>query len=347
MGAEMKYSDMALFTLTARIFEVNGKNAISGNKSFSNNDFFKLTKYSACSHFQHVCEKKLKENINEFYLFKDAVAQILDGEYDNIDNNVINTYLIKELIKLYNTADGIVCYFDSDFPQINPKVEKDSEKPFLLFYKGDISLLKDLNRNVAVIGVLNPGTAILAREKRAVHLLVDKGMNIVSGLAKGCDTAAHMACLEAAGKTIAILPSTLAQILPAENRQLARDIVENGGLLVTEYFLPAKDQSSAIKRYIDRDRLQAMFAKAIVLSASYNDKTLGDCGSKYAMGKAGDYSLYRTIIYNKNTDHDNAEFGLNKEYYDNEKADVLTPSVLERVINYNINYGYPLESGIL
>lgn len=335
----MKYSDVALFTLATRIFEVNGKNAVSGNKDFSNKDFFKLIKKElGFGHFLNECEKKLEENVNEFYMFKDIVGLILSGEYDAINNNFVNKALINELTKLSNNADGFICYFDSDFPQINPKVKNDSEKPFLLFYKGDISLLKDLNRNVAVIGVLNPAEAILAREKRAVHLLVEKGMNIVSGLAKGCDTAAHVACLEAYGKTIAILPSTLAQILPAENRQLAQDIVENGGLLVTEYFLPAKDKFSATKRYIDRDRLQAMFAKAIVLSASYNEKALGDCGSRHAMSKAGDYSIYRTIIYNHKEDYNNEVFGLNKEYYENAKAEVLTPSVLQKVVNHVIDY---------
>lgn len=333
----MKYSDMALFTLSARIFEFNGRNAISGNRDFSNNDFFNLANYLGFDYFQKECEKKLKEHVNEFYLFMNSISLILNGECNALNHNFFNKVLLKELLKLCYSADGFVCYFDRNFPQINPTV-KIAEKPFLLFYKGDISLLNDLNRNVAVIGVLNPDESILSREKRAVRLLVEKGMNIVSGLAKGCDAAAHIACLEAYGKTIAILPSTLAQIQPAENRQLAQDIVENGGLLVTEYFLPAKDKFSAKKRYIDRDRLQAMFAKAIVLSASYNQKALGDCGSKHAMSKAGDYSLYRTIIYNHETDYDNVVFGLNKEYYENAIADVLTPTVLQKVVNYAIDY---------
>lgn len=329
---------MALFTLTVCIFEMNGRNAISCKKNFSNFNFFKLAKSSKFNQFQNECEDKLKENINEFYRFKDSLDIILNGECNAINQNLLNQELIKELIKLSRNADGFVCYFDKSFPQINPAVMKITEKPFLLFYKGDISLLNDLNRNVAVIGVLNPDESILTREKRVVRQLVEKGMNIVSGLAKGCDTAAHIACLKAHGKTIAILPSTLTQILPAENRQLAQDIVDNGGLLVTEYFLPSKDKFAATKRYIDRDRLQAMFAKAIVLSASYNVKELGDCGSRHAMSKAEEYSLYRTVIYNHQTDYNNVIFGLNKEYYENKRANVLTSKILQKLVNHVIDY---------
>lgn len=338
---------MALYTLAVMAFEVDRKNGVSGNKDFSNSDFFKLANNSRFDQFQNECEKNLKENINAFYEFKDLINVILQGEYGAINQDLSNNVLIKDLIKLSSNADGFTCYFDKNFPRISPTVKRNSEKPFLLFYKGDISLLNDLNRNVAVIGVLNPDESILAREKRAVHLLVENGMNIVSGLAKGCDTAAHIACLEAYGKTIAILPSTLAQILPSENRQLAQDIVENGGLLVTEYFLQPKDRFSATKRYIDRDRLQAMFAKAIVLSASYRVKSLGDCGSRHAMDKAVDYSIYRAIIYDEKTDYNNAIFGLNKEYYENMQADVLTPSILKKLVNYAIDYNKTYIQGTL
>ncbi len=56
--------------------------------------------------------------------------------------------------------------------------------------------------------------------------LVAAGANIVSRLAKGCDQAAHEACLRAGGKAIAILPSPLDRIYPRENAKLAREIVK-------------------------------------------------------------------------------------------------------------------------
>lgn len=336
----MEYSNMALFVLSSILFNLNGINAISGKKDFSNYEFFKIAKSLDFNNFKNKCENILKNNVSEFYKFKDSLDIVLNNEYTDLENNSfkLNSMIIKELIKLYKNSDGFVCYFDKNFPKINPAVTKDTEKPFILFYKGDISLLNNLNQNIAVIGVLNPDESILDREKKVVRLLVQNGMNIVSGLAKGCDTAAHITCLEEFGKTIAILPSTLSQILPAENKNLAYDIVDNNGLLITEYFLPPKDKYEAIKRYINRDRLQAMFSKAIVLSASYNEKNLGDCGSRHAMIKAEEYAIYRGMIYNHKTDNTNNIFGLNKEYYENKKANVLTSESLNNMINFSINY---------
>lgn len=331
---------MALFILSLLLFNKNGINLISNKKEFSNYDFFKIVKYLDFDKFRSECENKLKNNINEFYKLKNSLDIILNDEYEELSDNILNVNdnIIKELIKLNKNSDGFICYFDKNFPKINPAVTKNTEKPFLLFYKGDISLLHNLNQNVAVIGVLNPDSSILNREKQVVRLLVQNGMNIVSGLAKGCDTAAHTACLDACGKTIAILPSTLVQILPSENRTLAYDIVNNSGLLITEYFLPAKNKFEAIKRYINRDRLQAMFSKAIILSASYNDKKLGDCGSRHAMSKAEEYNIYRGMIYNNKKDYNNDIFGLNREYYENNKANVLTSASLNNIIKYSINY---------
>lgn len=172
-------------------------------------------------------------------------------------------------------------------------------------------------------------------------------MNIISGLANGCDTIAYMSCMQANGKTIAILPSILSQIVPANNKQLAFDIVDNGGLLVSEYILPPPDRYLATKRFIERDRLQAMFSKAIVLSASFCIKELGDCGSRHAMGKAIEYNIYRTIIYNPKIDKANAMFGLNRSYYENNQAKILTNLVLPQMIKHSIFHNTHREQNIL
>src|SRR5690606_16641449 len=101
-------------------------------------------------------------------------------------------------------------------------------------YKGNLSLLSDLNKNIAVVGLIDPDEEIINREIDIVNRLIDNKQIIVSGLAMGCDTIAHKTCLEANGKTIAILPSTIDKVYPSENRDLAEEIVERGGLLISE-----------------------------------------------------------------------------------------------------------------
>lgn len=234
----------------------------------------------------------------------------------NCNQNKIVSKIIDELEDLFSREEffdlGMICVFDDDFPCINYKA-KESEKPYLLFYRGNVSLLKNLNNNVAVIGLTNPTDDIESRERTIVEKLIENRLVIVSGLAKGCDEVAHKTCVEKKSKTIAILPTTLLKISPASNRQLANEIVDCGGLLITEYFKEATNRSQAIGRYAERDRLQALFSKAVIMIASYR-KGEGDSGSRYAMSYAENYEIKRYIMYNEKTDGSNKQFALNKEF---------------------------------
>lgn len=221
---------------------------------------------------------------------------------------------------------SLVCCFDNEFPSVPTNI-KNSEKPFLFAYKGDINLLKSLEDNIAVIGTLNPTEDIKNREERLVQELVKKGLTIVSGLAKGCDSIAHKICLENGGKTIAILPSTLEKISPSENKLLVDNIVENGGLIITEYVTETKNKYESIKRFIDRDRLQAMFSSAVILVAS-NSYGEGDSGSRHAMNKAKEYFKLRFCMYDKKQDLDNPLFGLNRDEI-NSGAQIISTSKIK------------------
>ena len=241
----------------------------------------------------------------------------------NSEKNILSLDIDKGTCKKELKASGIslVCVFDAEFPEISPEI-KTTEKPFLFAYQGDITLLSDIYRNAAVIGTLSPTKYIAERENKFVRKLTEKGLNIVSGLAKGCDTIAHETCLSCGGKTIAFLPSTLSSVYPKNNVKLAKEIVERGGLIITEYVTEPLSRYESIKRFIDRDRLQVMFSSAAILTAS-NIKGKGDSGSRYAMDKAFEYNRKRLVMYNEKTDSDNPLFEMNKEYLNN-GAEILT-----------------------
>ncbi len=224
--------------------------------------------------------------------------------------------------KLNSLEDGIemVCIFDNNFPIINRKVKNNGDKPYLLFYKGNLSLLGDLNKNVAVIGLKDPDEEIIKRGTEVVRDLVKNDLVIVSGLALGCDEMAHKTCSESNGKTIATLPSQLDKIYPAKNRGLAEEIVNKGGLLISEYYKDAISKYETINRFVERDRLQAMFSKAVILIASYR-KGEGDSGSRHAMEAAKKYEIERYVMYSDKTDRDNKQFGLNKDLVDDRGKD--------------------------
>jgi len=229
--------------------------------------------------------------------------------------------IVKTLIKkLDGFMDGVVAIGDDEFPAHRGNV-KNSEKPIFLFYRGNLGLLKASNNNVAVIGLLNPDNNIEKIEKEVVSKLVDNGATIVSGLALGCDTIAHKQAINSNGKTIAILPSPLNNILPTTNKELASEIFRKDGLLITEYLTDVKSKMELAGRYQERDRLQALFSDSIVLSASYAKNDQGnDSGSRLAMGYAIDYTIPIAVIYNSNTDANNPKYDLNRQYIMEQKG---------------------------
>ena len=260
---------------------------------------------------------------------EEAIVKLLnessksEGTITIEDFNKKKSMLRRILSESVGAVDGVVAIGDDDFPAHRGSV-KNSERPIFLFYKGDLSLLSTKSNNIAVIGLLNPTQEIEAIERKLVANLVANGAVIVSGLALGCDSIAHLQALDSKGKTGAILPSPLNDIMPAKNKDLAKDIVASGGLLISEYLTAPKSKMQLSGRYQERDRLQALFSNSIVLSASYAKNDIGnDSGSRLAMGYAKDYSIPRAVIYDEKQHLNNPMFDLNRQLISEEPSIVV------------------------
>lgn len=229
------------------------------------------------------------------------------------DESIVNPFSCNEQAikqELKEKGISIISVFDKNFPNVGVKL-KNSEKPFFFAYKGDITLLNNA-KIIAVIGALTPTTEIVKREEKVIKSLTEKGFNIMSGLAKGCDTVAHIESIKNKAKTIAFLPSTLDNIYPKQNINLANEIVNNDGLIVSEYVNEPKNKYETVKRFIERDRLQALYSKAVVLIASFR-KGEGDSGSRHAFEKAKQYGKKRLVMFREGDSND-LMVGLNKDY---------------------------------
>lgn len=208
--------------------------------------------------------------------------------------------------------DGVTALGDPDFPAVRGNV-KNSDHPVAMFYRGDLTLLNTANRNTAVIGLLQPDDETVAMEQEVVAGLVRKGATIVSGLAMGCDTVAHTEALRLGGRTVAILPSPLHDILPTANQGLAEEIIASNGLLITEYLAGVGSRRELAGRYQERDRLQALFSDCVVLSASYAKNDQGnDSGSRLAMEYALQYGIPRAAMYEPSVSSGNPRYDLNR-----------------------------------
>jgi DNA processing protein len=257
------------------------------------------------------------------------------------DFELSKAQVISQISRLEECCDGLLAMGDKKFPQYRGNV-KESEQPIFLFYKGNIDLLNLENNNITVIGLLNPDESIEVREQRMVAEIVKRDVTIVSGLALGCDSIAHKQALKG-GKTVAILPSPLNSILPTKNKGLAYEIVEEGGLLITEYYDNFKNSMELSSRYKERDRLQALYCDAIILAASYAqdsatrwnifDQKL-DSGARLAMGYAKDYNIPRAVMYDQIADVNNPMFDLNRQLIAEQKdITILTQKNLEEIIS--------------
>lgn len=133
--------------------------------------------------------------------------------------------------------------------------------PPLLYCSGEIR--PEDNKAVAIVGSRRMSQYGRQVTRELVTELVQQGVTIVSGLARGIDTVAHQTALELGGRTIAVLGSGLDRIYPAENRQLARDIVRNGqGAILTEHPLGTKPDA---RHFPPRNRIISGLSRGVLV----------------------------------------------------------------------------------
>ena len=101
--------------------------------------------------------------------------------------------------------------------------------PPFLFLRGE-TFDEDV-RSVAIVGTREASEAGIRKAQRMSRLLAERGVTVISGLARGIDTAAHRAAIESGGRTIAVLGTGITKCYPAENRELAEEITEHGALV--------------------------------------------------------------------------------------------------------------------
>lgn len=166
---------------------------------------------------------------------------------------------------------------DSRYP---PLLRRIPDPPVILYVQGSLDVLQQTNA-VAVVGTRTPTPSGSAVARRVAYHFASHGFAIVSGLAKGIDTAGHSGALEAKGSTIAVLPTALDTVYPAENKGLARRICEEGGALVSEYPFGQRTFKGS---FVQRDRIQAGLSLAVIVV-----QTRPDGGTMHTAGFAKRY----------------------------------------------------------
>lgn len=110
----------------------------------------------------------------------------------------------------------------------------------ILYARGNIDILN--NESIAIVGCRDTSNYGISATKYFSFNLARKNINIISGLAKGVDSFAHIGAICAKGKTIAVVGNGLDSIYPRENLYIAKKILETGGTILSEYPLGTKPE---------------------------------------------------------------------------------------------------------
>lgn len=146
-----------------------------------------------------------------------------------------------------------------DFPESLRQIGH--ECPPLIHLLGNKSLLT--RDSVAIIGARKADRRGCAVAYKWGAEYAQRGKVVVSGLAAGCDAAAHRGCLDSRGGTIAIVATGLDITHPRENKNLQERILGNGGLLLSEQIIGVKANPT---RLVARNRLQAALSEEIIVA---------------------------------------------------------------------------------
>lgn len=149
------------------------------------------------------------------------------------------------------------------------KLRKIKNPPKQLFLKGNIELL---NQNIiSIIGSRSCTENGKKLARKFASELSNQGFVIASGMAKGIDAQAHIATIKERGKTIAVLGNGLNHIFPKENKELYYEILENKGLIVSEY---PPDTKPSSELFLERNRIVSGISIGIlVVEAAFRSGT--------------------------------------------------------------------------
>jgi DNA processing protein len=149
---------------------------------------------------------------------------------------------------------------DADYPRLLKEIP---DPPAVLYYRGSPALLDAQGHNpvVGIVGTRAPSDYAQRWTRKLAIVLAKSDITVISGMAEGIDTQAHLGCLEANGQTIAVLGTGTDIAYPPRNRTLHQQILERG-LVISEY--PAGTQPNRA-HFPRRNRMIAALSRATLV----------------------------------------------------------------------------------
>ena len=187
-------------------------------------------------------------------LYNASFSQILriEGIGEKLASQITNQELKKDIKRhikyMKENKIDIISIMDKEYPVLLKEIY---DPPICLYIRGNKSILNELS--IAIVGCRDASDYGKMVARNFAFNLSKNGFNIVSGLARGIDSYAHLGAIKAKEKTIAVLGNGLDSIYPKENIKIAHDILNLGGTIISEYPLgtsPQKQNFPARNRII-------------------------------------------------------------------------------------------------
>lgn len=176
---------------------------------------------------------------------------------ENILKSKDEDYLKKYILYMQKHNIDIININDENYPKILKEIY---DPPISLYIKGNQNILN--NTSVAIIGCRQASQYGIKVAKYFGYNLAKNEVNVVSGLAKGIDSYAHIGSICANGKTIAVIGNGIDTIYPKENINIANKILEKGGTIISEYPLGTKPEKM---NFPARNRIISGISKSVIV----------------------------------------------------------------------------------
>jgi DNA processing protein len=212
-------------------------------------------------------KKEIWELVNAHNTIEETCRYVNNTE--SIKKKNVSIQQVKELlVDTLRKGIGVVCYSDNEYPE---SLREIPNPPCVLFYRGDLSLLSR-DRLFTIVGTRKPSNYTLSVTKSICNDLIREGFTLVSGFAVGVDSEVAICGVNQRSPVVCVLASGIDVDYPKGNATLKRDVINCGGLVITEQ---PPDTMAHTSNFPKRNRILAGISKGtLVTEASINSGAL-------------------------------------------------------------------------
>lgn len=208
--------------------------------------------------------------------------RLIDGDSPSLilaedpNSELIYDRAVSDVDKWITSGERPLSWLDSDYPQ---QLREVHDFPPVIFVRGKLA---QPDNGICIVGSRKAGQAALEAAAQIAQLVVHQNWTVVSGLAEGIDTAAHIETLNRGGRTVAVIGNGIDYYYPPKNRGL-QHAIEDRGLVISQFWPGTSPKKYSFPM---RNAVMSAYARAtIIVSAKENSGTRHQAKQAAAHGR--------------------------------------------------------------